>query len=181
MTQFPGLGPDLHLMVLAAAAVSLVTSLVAGPITIRWLKRRVPERIVSDSARLNELHASKKNTPTMGGVLIIGAALVGALPHVRFDIAATWLILFVTLALMMVGVYDDWIKLKTQRKGLTIRQKFAAQVAIGAIASTGLLLVRDSSGTDSSSAHSVLGWLFSSRLTGWMGWRLAARRSQARP
>jgi phospho-N-acetylmuramoyl-pentapeptide-transferase len=163
MTPFNQLSLDLSRTVLTAAVAALVVTLIAGPTTIRCLKRRFRERIVTDSARLNELHASKKNTPTMGGLMIIGAVLVGALPHVRFNMAATWLILYVTLALMILGAYDDWIKLKTQRKGLTVRQKFVAQVVIGVIAATWLVLIRESAGANSSSVPSIFERLLSSR------------------
>ena len=49
-----------------AALVSFATALFFGPYAIRWLKGRFLERIDSASTKLNELHAGKRNTPTMG-------------------------------------------------------------------------------------------------------------------
>ncbi len=63
----------------SAGVLSLILSLACGPPLIRWLGRRATERIASDSLRLNELHAGKQNTPTMGGLLIAGATLISIL------------------------------------------------------------------------------------------------------
>ena len=59
-----------------ATLVSFVTALIFGPHAIRWLKERFRERIVSASEKLNELHAGKRDTPTMGGIFIVLAIVV---------------------------------------------------------------------------------------------------------
>ena len=56
-----------------ASLTAFVLALLLGPVAIRWLKARFRERIASDSARLDELHANKKDTPTMGGLFILAA------------------------------------------------------------------------------------------------------------
>ena len=61
-----------------ATVVSFITALIFGPLAIRWLKQRFRERIVSDSAKLNELHAGKRDTPTLGGIFIVLAMVVAA-------------------------------------------------------------------------------------------------------
>src|SRR5258708_19693840 len=80
-----------------AALASLTAFLMAillGPLAIGWLKARFRERIASDSARLNEIQAPKKSTPTMGGLFILAAVLVSVLlcrdlstPYLHFALA----------------------------------------------------------------------------------------------
>ncbi len=53
-----------------AAATSFLVAWWCGPLAIRWLKRHFRERIDSASAKLNELHAGKQATPTMGGLFV---------------------------------------------------------------------------------------------------------------
>jgi len=128
---------------MAAGVVALVAVLAMGPWAIRWLKSTCRERIASDSAALNTLHASKQNTPSMGGLLIVAGVLVGALPFIRLNSPFVWLALCTTAALLGVGGIDDWIKATTDRKGLTVRGKLMAQIVIAVLAATGLYLLRD--------------------------------------
>jgi len=141
---------------LLAAGIALVVALVLGPFVIRFLRQRCGERIASDSARLNELHSSKQKTPTMGGVLIIAAFLVGAGTCVQWGTAFVWLVAGMTLLLCGVGACDDWIKLRTSKKGLTVRQKFIAQAIVAIIASVALAAIR---GVAAGRATSLSGWL----------------------
>src|SRR5690242_8366252 len=71
---------DSHVFLTARIALASVSSFVMaialGPLAIRWLKRRFRERIDSGSERLNELHAGKSSTPTMGGLFVVGSILV---------------------------------------------------------------------------------------------------------
>ena len=117
-----------------AAMTSFVAALLLGPLAIRWLKARFRERIDSASSRLNELHADKQNTPTMGGLFIVAAVVVASLlwgdltnPYVQI---ALWL----TLGFGAIGGVDDWIKLSTTRRGLTVKQKFLLQCGVGLVA-----------------------------------------------
>lgn len=114
----------------AAAVTAWLILLFIGPSVIRLLKTRVRERIVSDSARLNELQSAKQGTPTMGGLLIMAAVLVSTLlwadisnSHVTIGLAAA-------VGLTVLGAADDAVKLRSQRKGLTVRQKLAGQGVI---------------------------------------------------
>ena len=129
---------ELILRAALAAGIALLTSLIFGPFVIRWLKQSFPERIASDSARLNELHAAKKNTPTMGGLLIVASILVAVLVTGSRNSPFVILAVTTTVALTLVGVSDDWIKLRTTRKGLAARHKLMAQMVIAAAASVSL-------------------------------------------
>ena len=125
-----------------AAFVSFVTAVLCGPFAIRWLKSRFRERIDSASARLNELHASKSNTPTMGGLFIVAAIVVAALCCA--DLSNRYVIqaLLIVIGFGCLGAMDDWIKVSTHKRGLTARQKFAAQMVFALAVSSWLYIVQ---------------------------------------
>ena len=125
-----------------AALVSFVTAVLCGPFAIRWLKSRFRERIDSASARLNELHAAKSNTPTMGGLFIVAAIVVAALCCA--DLSNRYVIqaLLIVVGFGCLGAMDDWIKVSTHKRGLTARQKFAAQMVFALAVSSWLYIVQ---------------------------------------
>lgn len=133
-----GQGDVSHVSVMARAALAVLFSflgvLLAGPLSIRWLKGRFRERIDSASPRLNELHAAKRDTPSMGGLLLI-AAIAGVtilLGDLRNGFVQSSL--FVLLTFGALGAADDWVKLRKGRRGLSARRKLLVQVALAAIA-----------------------------------------------
>lgn len=139
-----------------AAFIALVISLIAGPSIISLLRRRLRERIASDSATLNALHASKQQTPTMGGVLIMLTFLVGLFTTSVATEKSTLVIGLTALSLCLVGALDDWIKATTSRKGLTVRQKLTAQTMIALAAATVLFLYQIA---PANSEFSLSAWL----------------------
>ena len=110
-----------------ASLTAFLVSLLIAPATIRFLARHCGERIASDSPRLNELHAAKNRTPSMGGSFILISLLIAV--FLWSDLSNRYLQagIFLACGLGIVGGIDDWIKLRTSRKGLTARQKFIAQ------------------------------------------------------
>ena len=118
-----------------ASVTSFLIAIVLGPIAIRWLKARFRERIASDSARLNEIHAAKNSTPTMGGLFILGAVLVSMLLWADLQSRYVQLGLMVALGFGTLGAVDDWIKLSSHRNGLSVRQKLLAQIALALLIS----------------------------------------------
>src|SRR6478735_219995 len=91
-----------------AAVISFVTAVVCGPIAIRWLKGRFRERIDSASARLNELHASKSNTPTMGGLFIVAGIVVAAIGCGDLSNRYLQQALLLIIGFAVIGGIDDW-------------------------------------------------------------------------
>ncbi len=65
----------------AAGFTAFVIAVLLGPRVIAWLRRmKVTDAITkNDSQKLDELHSGKKNTPTMGGLLIVGGTLLACL------------------------------------------------------------------------------------------------------
>ena len=96
------------------------------------LKMGQPIRTKEEVNRLFELHGKKAGTPTMGGILIIGALLISALLGSRWDNPFLWVCIFVTLGLGALGFVDDWLKVsKKNSKGVSSRGKLAVQWAVG--------------------------------------------------
>ena len=61
-----------------------------------------------------ETHFAKSGTPTMGGLLIVGALVTSTLLWARLDNPFVWLVLFVTLAFGAIGFADDYAKVSKQ-------------------------------------------------------------------
>ena len=61
-----------------------------------------------------EGHFSKAGTPTMGGLLIVGALLTSTLLWARLDNPFVWMVLFVTMSFALIGFADDYAKVSKQ-------------------------------------------------------------------
>ncbi len=126
-----------------AALTSLLVTILLGP---RFIKRlyelKTGQSIrVEDCPMLAELHEKKKNTPTMGGILMLFSMMMALLLWMDLQSSYT-LIFFVTvLWLGFIGGYDDYLKLKYKNsKGLAPRKKFIAQIVFaGLIAAYGVV------------------------------------------
>ena len=115
-----------------ATITALLLSLFLG----KWVIKRLEALKVGQEIReeLSEEHQVKKGTPTMGGVLIIGAVIISTLLWARLDSVFLWLALVATTLFAAIGFADDYIKIVKKRSlGLTGKQKLAAQLltAIG--------------------------------------------------
>lgn len=82
-----------------------------------------------------EGHFAKAGTPTMGGLLIVGAVLTATLLWARLDNGFVWLVLFVTMAYALIGFADDYAKVSKQNtKGVSSRVRLLLGLLIAAIA-----------------------------------------------
>ena len=61
-----------------------------------------------------EGHFAKAGTPTMGGLLIVGALATSTLLWARWDNPFMWIVLGVTLAFAVIGFADDYAKVSKQ-------------------------------------------------------------------
>ncbi|HEX4821747.1 MAG TPA: phospho-N-acetylmuramoyl-pentapeptide-transferase [Acidimicrobiales bacterium] len=118
---------------LIAAGVSMGVSLLGTRFLISWLRRRgIGQPIREDGP---EGHQEKAGTPTMGGVAIVGSAVLGYLvAHLRGGVIFTYTGLAVMGAIIaagVVGLMDDWLKVTRERNlGLTKRAKSAGLLAV---------------------------------------------------
>ncbi len=117
---------------------ALLLGLLLGPLVIRWIKRRQwGQEIRSDGPAS---HLSKKGTPSMGGILIIGATVLPTLLWGNLSNAYVWLALGSMVLFGLIGLWDDLLKIRRKNsKGLEARQKLALQVFLAAV--IGLVLV----------------------------------------
>ncbi|SPJ23891.1 phospho-N-acetylmuramoyl-pentapeptide-transferase [Palleronia abyssalis] len=78
---------------------------------------------------------TKAGTPTMGGVLILGALLVSTLLWARLDNPYVWMLLFVTGGFGVIGFLDDYAKVtKNTHAGLSGRVRLLIGFTIAGIA-----------------------------------------------
>lgn len=124
-----------------AMITALVFGFLFGRPLINLLKRKQKngQPIRSDGP---ESHiAAKAGTPTMGGVLILGAILVATFLWARLDNLYIWIVLLVTLAFGVIGMIDDYRKVTANNsKGVAGRTKLAIGLLIGGIAAYGAIL-----------------------------------------
>jgi phospho-N-acetylmuramoyl-pentapeptide-transferase len=80
-------------------------------------------------------HFAKAGTPTMGGLLIVGALTTSTLLWARLDNPYIWLVLFVTLTFAAIGFADDFAKVSKQNTaGVSGRVRLGLGFLIAAIA-----------------------------------------------
>ncbi|MGO9407137.1 MAG: phospho-N-acetylmuramoyl-pentapeptide-transferase [Acidimicrobiales bacterium] len=116
---------------MVSGGVALVVALLGTPLLMRWLASRSIGQHIREDGPAH--HSVKADTPTMGGIAILGAVLCGyALGHaaqVRFS-ATGYLVIIAVGLFGLIGLCDDWIKVRHRRSlGLNKRAKLAAQVA----------------------------------------------------
>src|SRR5699024_2585481 len=119
--------------VLSAAAVSMLVSLLGTPLFIRFLVRRNYGQFIRQDGPT--AHFTMSGTPTMGGVVIITATVLGYavanLITVRAPNVSGMLLLFLMVGLGLIGFADDFTKIRRQRSlGLSPLWKMIGQEAI---------------------------------------------------
>ena len=117
-----------------ALLTTLAFSFVFGPPLIGFLRSRqgAGQPIREDGP---EGHFAKAGTPTMGGLLIVGALLTSTILWARLDNGFVWLVLFVTLGYGAVGFADDFAKVSgASARGVPGRVRLAIGFAIAALA-----------------------------------------------
>lgn len=119
--------------IVLASISSFLFAILLGPLAIRWLEKRFRERVDSASEKLNEIHASKNSTPTMGGIFIVGSILISAFLWADLSNRYVQLGILVAAGFALLGAYDDWIKLSTSQNGLKPRQKLIVQALLSTI------------------------------------------------
>ena len=117
-----GLMGYLSFRAMLANVISMLFAFFAGEPIIRWLQRRQIGETIRDLGLEGQMQ--KKGTPTMGGIIIIAATLVGVLLVADMTNIYTQLLLLTTLWCGGVGFADDYIKVfKHNKEGLSERMK----------------------------------------------------------
>jgi len=99
-----------------AFITALVFGFIFGPPLINVLRRTQGkgQPIRNDGP---EGHFAKAGTPTMGGLLIVGALSFSTLLWARLDNPFVWMVLFVTVSFAAIGFADDYAKVSKQTSG----------------------------------------------------------------
>ncbi len=119
-----------------AALTALLFTIFLGPRCIKKLyELKTGQSIrVEDCPMLAQLHEKKKNTPTMGGILILFSIFLALMLWMDLSNVFTLIFLLTIFWLGGIGAYDDYLKLKHKNsKGLSARKKLLAQVAFAAV------------------------------------------------
>lgn len=119
---------------LVSGGVSFLVALLGMPLLLRWLARRgIGQPIRTDGP---QMHMKKSGTPTMGGIAIVVAAVLGyTIPHfvstgVPFSRGGL-LVVGAFVGAAIVGLADDWIKVRRKRSlGLNKRAKSGGQLLV---------------------------------------------------
>ncbi|MCF6315666.1 MAG: phospho-N-acetylmuramoyl-pentapeptide-transferase [Marinosulfonomonas sp.] len=114
---------------------ALVFGFIFGQPLINLLKRKQSngQPIREDGPQSHIL--AKAGTPTMGGVLILGALTFSTLLWAKLDNPYIWMVMFVTLSFGAIGFADDYAKVsKNNTKGVSSKIRFGLGLLIAAIA-----------------------------------------------
>lgn len=113
----------------AASLTALAISLLLGP----WLIQRLRDFQIGQIIRQEgpASHAPKAGTPTMGGLLILAAALIPTLLWADLENEYIWIAVLATAAFGAVGFIDDYLKVvRRSHHGLRPRHKIFGQIAV---------------------------------------------------
>ncbi len=120
--------------ILLGGGFALLISLLGTRVAIKQFTRLGYGQEIRDDGPTS--HHTKRGTPTMGGVVIIGAAVVGYFAAKLITLtpptASGLLLLFLLVGCGLVGFLDDFIKISKQRSlGLRSKAKMVGQTIIG--------------------------------------------------
>ncbi len=135
--------------VIVAFAAALIASIFGTPLLIKFLVKKEYGQFVRQDGPT--AHYTKRGTPTMGGIVIILAIVIGV--FVGFGVNggwptySAWLLLLLLLGLGFIGFLDDFIKITKHRSlGLNAAGKIVGQVAVATVFGALLLVNPNAAG-----------------------------------
>ncbi|MGB1611851.1 MAG: phospho-N-acetylmuramoyl-pentapeptide-transferase [Arenicellales bacterium] len=128
---------------ICAVLTALLFSFVVGPALIRRLEKIGAGQPIRDDGP--STHLQKKNTPTMGGVLIIAAVLLSTLLWADLGNRFIWVVVFISIAFGAIGWLDDYTKItRAHSRGISSKQKFFWQSLAAFVAAVALYVTAQS-------------------------------------
>jgi len=124
----------------AASLSALAISLACGP----WMIRRLRDFQIGQVIRQDgpQTHRPKAGTPTMGGLLILTAAIIPTLLWADLTNVYIWIAVLTTVAYGGVGFLDDYLKIvRRSHHGLLPRYKMGLQIVIAVVVGAVLLML----------------------------------------
>ncbi len=126
----------------AASLTALALSVLLGPWLIRKLQAFQIGQIIRQEGP--QSHRAKAGTPTMGGLLILVAAIVPTLLWADLANAYVWVAVLATLAFGAVGFADDYLKIiRRSHHGLLPRYKMGLQIVIAVCVGVALMALAE--------------------------------------
>jgi len=114
----------------AASITAFAISMLFGP----WLIGKLRDFQVGQIIRQEgpQSHRAKAGTPTMGGLLIVTAAIVPTILWADLSNPYIWIAVLATVGFAIVGFLDDYLKItRRSHHGLIPRYKLLGQVIVG--------------------------------------------------
>lgn len=123
-----------------AGITALFLCFLFGPTLIRLLKKyQIGQEIRPEGP---QSHYAKKGTPSMGGILIIGATLIPTLLWGNLGNMYVWLGMAAMFFFGLIGFMDDYLKIKKRRSlGLIARNKFLLQFVLAAMIAVAMVFL----------------------------------------
>jgi phospho-N-acetylmuramoyl-pentapeptide-transferase len=122
----------------AASLSAFVVSLLLGPVLIRKLREFQIGQIIRQEGPTS--HRAKAGTPTMGGLLILTAALGPTVLWAKLNNPYIWICMLTTAAFGGIGFIDDYLKItRRNHHGLRPRYKTAFQLGVAFVVGVVLL------------------------------------------
>ncbi|GIV34254.1 MAG: phospho-N-acetylmuramoyl-pentapeptide-transferase [Chitinophagales bacterium] len=140
----PGAGLFHYISFRSAMAIilSLIISMILGKFIVARLKKLQVGETIRDLGLSGQ--REKEGTPTMGGLIILGAILIPTILFARLDNIYILLMLLTTVWMGLIGFIDDYIKVfKKDKKGLAGKFKIIGQVSLGMIVGFTLYFSKD--------------------------------------
>lgn len=157
------------LSLMEAGSVSFLVSLLFTPVWMRFQRERSLGQLIREEGP--STHHAKAGTPTMGGVVIVLAAVLGyVMGHVGTSIDFTRagvLVVATTVAAGLLGFADDYLAIRNARNlGLSTRGKLIGQSLMAAAFAVLSVVWVHTSTRLSFTRFSLPGWNLTS--VGWM-------------
>ena len=142
--DIPGAGMFQYISFRSALTVitSLIISMVFGKKIINFLQKQQIGEDIRDLGLEGQM--SKKGTPTMGGVIILGSIIIPTLLFADIKNIYVILMLITTIWLGIIGFIDDYIKIfRKNKEGLAGKFKIVGQIILGLIVGLTLYISDD--------------------------------------
>jgi len=123
--------------------LALFFTLFLMPLFIKWAQRTSSVQPINEWAP--ERHKEKASTPTMGGIVFIGATILASLLTIKFANVYAVGALITLVLFALIGFQDDYAKIKKNQNlaGLKARTKLLLQIISALIVASYLCIYAD--------------------------------------
>ncbi len=112
-----------------ALVTAMVVYFLLGNKWIRFLRKKQFRQVIRQDGPIT--HLKKSNTPTMGGILVVGCLFLSSLLWCDLSNRFVWASLFIMLGFALVGFVDDYQKIiRKNTQGFRGQYKIIIEVAL---------------------------------------------------